>query len=377
MEQAKDTVAVEQTRSGRGGTRRQAMRRQEVSMTQDRLWDAVLSRDSRFDGHFVYAVTSTGVFCRPSCPSRRPRRHNVRFFERPQAAEQAGFRACRRCQPTSAGAVPTATAAIRRASRYLAAHADETVSLAILARVARLSPFHLQRQFKRALGLSPREYQAACRAARFRKELRSGRGVTDAMYESGYGSPSRLYEARPTGRGMPPAVYRRGGAGSDIGFATVVTPLGCLLVAATAKGVCAVTLGDTLPEVERALRNEFPSAEISADRHVRAEWIEAVVHRLTGDADSRELPLDIRGTAFQWKVWRALQEIPRGERRSYSDIARAIGHPTAARAVARACATNPACLIVPCHRAVPKGGGVGGYRWGPQRKRRLLESEDG
>ncbi|MDQ3441109.1 MAG: helix-turn-helix domain-containing protein, partial [Planctomycetota bacterium] len=225
----------------------------------DAQWDAVLRRDGAADGQFFYAVATTGVFCRPSCPSRRPRRENVRFFETTAAAARAGFRPCRRCHPSTA-ARPTTSDAIRRASRYLAAHADEAVPLSTLARVAKLSASHLQRQFKQALGVSPREYQAACRAERFRRALRSGRDVTGALYEAGYGSPSRVYEAPPTGRGMQPATYRRGGAGAEIGFSVTRCDLGWVLVAATDKGVCAVKLGDSASELEAELRRELPAA---------------------------------------------------------------------------------------------------------------------
>jgi AraC family transcriptional regulator of adaptative response/methylated-DNA-[protein]-cysteine methyltransferase len=341
---------------------------------QDVQWEAVLRRDGAADGRFFYAVTSTGVFCRPSCPSRRPRRENVRFFETAAAAEGAGFRACRRCHPTAAARSSTSDA-IRRASRYLGLHVDEAVPLSTLARVAKLSPSHLQRQFKQALGVSPRQYQAACRAERFRRELRAGRDVAGALYEAGYGSPSRVYEAPPTGRGMQPATYRRGGAGADIGFSIVRCDLGWVLVAATDKGVCSVKLGDSASALEAELRRELPAAQITADRGVRPAWTRAIVGSVNGSRRSLDLPLDIRGTAFQWRVWRALQAIPAGETRSYSAVAESIGQPSAVRAVARACATNPVCLVVPCHRVVGKDGALTGYRWGTERKQRLLRGE--
>jgi AraC family transcriptional regulator, regulatory protein of adaptative response / methylated-DNA-[protein]-cysteine methyltransferase len=340
--------------------------------TNDWRWDAVQGRDRSADGRFVYGVISTGIFCRPSCPSRRPRRDRVRFFETPDLAMRAGFRACRRCDPAR---VVTADDAIARASAYLAGHADETVSLAALAGVAGLSPFHLQRRFKRVLGISPREYQAACRAERFRQELRSGRDVTGALYEAGYGSPSRVYEAAPTGRGMTPATYRRGGAGAEVGFVTLRCALGWLLVAATPTGLCAVKLGDSSRALEADLRRELPHADIHANGSVPARWVRAIVARLRGSSDELALPLDVRATAFQWRVWRELQAIEPGETRSYSDVAAAIGQPDAVRAVARACAANPVCLVVPCHRVIAKDGGLGGYRWGVDRKARLLAGE--
>ncbi len=346
-----------------------------ATLSEAERWDAVARRDAAHDGEFVYAVTSTGVFCRPGCPSRRPRRDRVRFFDTAAAAGQAGFRACRRCRPTSATTTTPTTDAIGRASQYLHEHAERTVSLSQLARVARLSPSYLHREFKRALGVSPREYQAACRAARFRHHLQSGHGVTTAMYEAGYGSPSRIYESTPTGRGMPPATYRRGGAGAEVGFVTVPCPLGWLLVAATDKGVCAVKLGASAAALEADLRREFSAAVITPDRLVRREWVAALVARLRGATRDVTLPLDVRGTAFQWLVWRALQRIPAGETRSYSDVARAVGKPAAVRAVAAACARNPVCVVVPCHRVVAKHGGLGGYRWGAARKERLLAGE--
>jgi AraC family transcriptional regulator of adaptative response/methylated-DNA-[protein]-cysteine methyltransferase len=299
----------------------------------------------------------------------------VRFFESADAAAAAGFRPCKRCRPASATALTRSDEAIRRATRYLAAHADESVSLSELARATGLSAFHLQRRFKRALGVSPREYQAARRADRFRQELRTGRDVTAAIYEAGYGSPSRVYESEPTGRGMSPAAYRRGGAGSEVGFVTMRCTLGWLLVAATQKGICAVKLGDTANALEHELRREFPRARVERDALVRPEWVQSVVDGLEGGPGDVTLPLDVRGTAFQWRVWRALQRIQPGETRSYSEVARAIGQPAAVRAVARACATNPACLVIPCHRVIAKDGSLGGYRWGVRRKARLLKGE--
>lgn len=338
----------------------------------DWRWDAVARRDRGADGQFFYAVASTMVFCRPSCPSRRPRRDRVRFFESAAAASAAGFRACRRCRPDEQ---PASDAAISRAAGYLATHAEQPVSLRALARVARMSPFHLQRRFKQALGISPREFQAARRAERFRHALRAGQDVAGAVYEAGYGSPSRVYEAPPTGSGMSPAVYRRGGEGTRIGFVTMRCALGYLLVAATGRGVCAVKLGASAGELERDLQAEFPNAQLVPNQEVPRPWVRAIADHVSGLSPRESLPLDVRGTAFQWRVWRALQAIPAGETRTYSDVAQAIGAPSAVRAVARACAANPVCLVVPCHRVVPKGGGVGGYRWGAARKKRLLSAE--
>lgn len=337
-------------------------------------WRLVLERDRAADGTFVYAVTSTGVFCKPSCPSRRPRRDRARFFDGVGAAAAAGFRPCLRCRPTERPA-DAPTSAIRLAAAYLDAHAEHVVPLAQLGRITGLSPSHLQRRFKQEVGLSPREYQAARRADRFRRELRAGKDVTTAIYEAGYGSPSRVYEASPTGRGVSPATYRRGGVGLEVGYAIVASPLGRVLVAATAAGVCAVKLGDRDEDLVADLRGEFASAHITSRRTVPAEWVKAIVRRIGKSGAASDLPLDVQGTAFQWRVWRALQRIPLGETRSYAQVAEAIGAPSAVRAVARACATNPAALVIPCHRVIGKDGSLTGYRWGVERKKRILALE--
>jgi AraC family transcriptional regulator of adaptative response/methylated-DNA-[protein]-cysteine methyltransferase len=341
----------------------------------DLRWKALASRDAAADGTFVYGVTSTGVYCRPSCPSRRPRADRVRFFDTTTDARHAGFRACKRCRPDTVGLAQPGIEAVRRASAYLATHADETVTLGHLARVASMSPHHLQRRFKAIVGLSPREFQSAVRAGKLRTSLRDGRDVTTAIYEAGYGSPSRVYEAAPTGKGMSLSSYRRGGAGMRIGYSTMTSPVGIVLVAATENGVCSVKIGDSEPALEKDLRREYPAAEIEPDRKQRSEWVKAIAGHLRGEAPSLDLPIDVRATAFQWKVWRALQRIPYGETRAYADVARGIGKPRAVRAVARACATNPVALVVPCHRVIPAAGGIGGYRWGSDRKERLLATE--
>ena len=341
----------------------------------DLRWKALAARDRAADGTFVYGVTSTGVYCRPSCPSRRPRADRVRFFDTTHEARQAGFRACKRCRPDTVGLVQPGVDAVRRVSAYLATHADESVTLAHLARVASMSPHHLQRRFKALVGLSPREYQAAVRADRLRASLRSGRDVTSAIYEAGYGSPSRVYESAPTGKGMTPSAYRRHGAGMRIGYSIVPSPIGRVLVAATEHGVCAVKIGDREAPLVRELRQEYSAAEISANEAPKAEWLKAIADHLHGNRSSLDLPIDVTATAFQWKVWRALQQIPPGGTRAYADVARRIGKPRAIRAVANACANNPVALVVPCHRVVPSSGGVGGYRWGAQRKKKLLATE--
>jgi len=320
-------------------------------------------------------VTSTGVYCRPGCPSRRPRADRVRFFDTTIDARQAGFRACKRCRPDTVGLAQPGIDAVRRASAYLATHADQTVTLGHLARVASMSPHHLQRRFKAIVGLSPREFQSAVRAGKLRTSLRDGRDVTTAIYEAGYGSPSRVYEAAPTGKGMSLSAYRRGGAGMRIGYSIMPSPVGTVLVAATENGVCAVKIGESEAALANDLRREFPAAEIESNPKQRSEWAKAIARHLRGDAPSLDLPIDVRATAFQWKVWRELQRIPYGETRAYAEVAKSIGKPKAVRAVARACATNPVALVVPCHRVVPSSGGIGGYRWGSDCKERLLSTE--
>jgi AraC family transcriptional regulator of adaptative response/methylated-DNA-[protein]-cysteine methyltransferase len=361
------------------------MTEQTTSAARDSRWAAVLERDSRQDGRFVYAVSSTGVYCRPSCPSRRPRRENVEFFGGPAEAEQAGYRACRRCAPK--GSMAPAARTVQRACAYLDAHLDEPVTLAALGDAIGVSPYHLQRTFKRVTGVSPKEYVNARRVERLKGRLQQGDGVADATYEAGYGSGSRVYEQANAQLGMTPATYKRGGTGVTIRYGTAASPLGRLLVAVSERGVCAVTLGDSDAALEEALRREYPRARIergeeereSQDGEKLEEWLGAIVRHLEGAQPSLALPIDVQATAFQRRVWQALQEIPYGATRSYGEIAAAIGQPEAARAVARACASNRVALVVPCHRVVPgdfqSRGEAGGYRWGTERKRRLLEQE--
>jgi AraC family transcriptional regulator of adaptative response/methylated-DNA-[protein]-cysteine methyltransferase len=351
------------------------MRHLATSSSDDELWEAVLARDGQSDGRFVYAVRTTGVYCRPSCPSRRPKRASVAFYAGPDAAEIAGFRECRRCRPRRGAPVPAGLPDVRRACTYIQAHADETVTLARLAAHVGASPFHLQRTFAKLVGISPRAYQDAVRADRFRSELRQGTPVSGAVYDAGYGSISRVYERMPTGRGMTPAAYRRGGKGMAMRYTIVDSPVGRLMVAGTERGICSVKLGDRDERLEQDLRREYPEATVSRDEQALSTWVRALVAHLEGEVPHLDLPIDVQATAFQWKVWRYLQSIPWGETRAYSEVARAIGEPSAVRAVARACATNPVCLVVPCHRVVQKEGGLGGYRWGTRRKRALLQVE--
>jgi len=264
---------------------------------------------------------------------------------------------------------------VRRACEYIERHAEAPITLARIAAHVDASPYHFQRTFTRIVGISPRAYQDALRAERFKRGLREGSPVTGAIYDAGYGSSSRVYERLPTGRGMTPAVYKRGAQGVDVRFAVADSPLGRLLVAATSRGICSVKLGDTDDDLAADLRREYPAASISQDRADLARWIKAILTYLGGRRPHLDLPVDVQATAFQWKVWRYLQSIPYGETRAYSQVARAIGNPSAVRAVARACATNPVCLVIPCHRVVQKDGGLAGYRWGIERKRTLIDAE--
>jgi AraC family transcriptional regulator of adaptative response/methylated-DNA-[protein]-cysteine methyltransferase len=338
-------------------------------------WRAVAARDRSWDGRFVFAVRTTGVYCRPSCPARRPHRRNVAFFARPEAAEQAGFRSCRRCRPRETGAADPRAAMVREACRLLAEDRGEPWRLADLARALAVSPRHLLRTFKGALGVTPRQYADARRLAAFKGRLKKGDSVTGALYDVGFGSSSRLYEDVQGRLGMTPATYRRGGRGMAIGYTVTRSPLGALLVAATARGVAAVSLGDSEAALEAALRAEYPQAEVRRDDAGLQRWVALVLEHVAGTAPRADLPLDVQATAFQHRVWQELRAIPRGQTRSYAEIARRIGAPRAARAVARACASNRVALLVPCHRVVATGGGLGGYRWGVDRKKALLEAE--
>src|SRR5436309_8390612 len=333
-------------------------------MSPTERWKAVMARDRRFDGAFVYAVRSTGVYCRPSCASRRPRRTQVTFFPIPEAAEREGFRACRRCHPADVNGGDPAVALVREACR------------AIDAGTPLPGDRRLARAFKRILGITPRAYAEARRVARFKQELKRRKQVSPALYEAGYSSTSRVYERTHEQLGMTPATYAHGGAGVEIVFVTVPTALGRLLVAATERGVCRVMLGDTAATLEADLLAEFPAARVVQDRSGKLHgWVTSILAYLDGREPDLDLPLDIRATAFQRRVWQELQKIPFGTTLSYGELARRIGQPRATRAVARACATNPAALVIPCHRVLREDGELGGYRWGVERKRALLARE--
>lgn len=344
------------------------------SVDADHAWVAVLSRDRRCDGRFVYAVSSTKVYCRPSCPSRRPTRNHVTFFDSVQRAEAAGYRACLRCRPQSP-AGSEAEERVDRARRYLDEHADEPITLRRLAAQVGLSPFHLQRAFTRVVGLSPKAYQDAKKMERFTASLKRGETVTNATYEAGFGSSSRLYARVNKDLGMTPSAFRSGGMGITLRYTTAPTAVGRMLVAVTERGIVAVSLGDTEATLVTSLHNDYPNAVLRRDRKGLEKHVDLFLKCLNGSADMDHLPLDVKATAFQRKVWQALQQIPRGQTRSYQEIARAIGQPTATRAVARACASNPVAVAIPCHRVVRGNGHLAGYRWGLHRKKQLLDLE--
>jgi len=340
----------------------------------DPRWEAVLGRDKSHDGEFVFAVSSTGVYCRPSCPSRRPRRENVRFFALPQQAEKAGYRACLRCRPRALSG-DGQTDAVKAICRFIEQHLDEPITLERLGKEFRQSPFHLQRRFKAVLGITPREYADACRLRMLKRNLQAGDTVTRAMYNAGYGSSSRLYERTSSQLGMTPDKYRRGAIAATIRYTVADSPLGRMLIAATERGICAIQFAHTDGELIEGLKREFPFAGRKAgDRGLRS-WVAALLQNMRGKKLDSSLPLDIRATAFQRRVWAYLQSIPFGSTRSYQQVARGIGRPTAARAVARACATNPVAVAIPCHRVVREDGDMGGYRWGIERKKALIEME--
>jgi AraC family transcriptional regulator of adaptative response/methylated-DNA-[protein]-cysteine methyltransferase len=333
----------------------------------------VLARDGASDGKFVFAVSSTGVYCRPSCPSKRPRRENVSFFGHPREAERAGFRECLRCRPKAVAGNPRQQL-VKAMCRYIEQHLDEPLTLANLSTEFRQSAFHLQRTFKGVLGITPKQYADSCRMRGFRQKLKAGHSVTRAMHDAGYSSTSRLYSRTTSELGMEPAKYRRGAIAASIRYTFTDSPLGRMLVAATDKGICSIQFAESDEELEQSLRQEFPFAMRRRDDAELSTFAQQVIGKMRG-APSETLPLDIRATAFQRRVWSYLQSLGMGETKSYSEVARAIRRPAAVRAVARACATNPVAIVIPCHRVVRSDGESGGYRWGVQRKEKLLQME--
>lgn len=350
------------------------MKTEESEFWQASYWDAIAARDRGMDGVFLYAVLSTGIYCRPGCPSRRPKRENVVYFRNRESAEHAGFRPCKRCKPNVTPGRDGNWDLVENVCRYIDAHPSEPATLDSLSRALGMSPFHLQRTFKALTGITPRAYADSRRLLALKAGLREGHSVTRSMYDAGYGSSSRLYERAASQLGMTPSRYRKQGSGVQIRFAIGATPIGQALIAATPQGVCSIQFGDSAAALENALRAEFPKAEVSrAERELSAHF-QTIRDQIRGQGTAR-LPLDIQATAFQRLVWEQLQAIPRGATESYSEVARAIGHPRAARAVARACATNPVAVAIPCHRVVREDGATGGYRWGVKRKQKLLKME--
>jgi len=348
-------------------------------MNNPEMWNAVMARDASRDGSFVFAVRSTGIYCRPSCPARRPRREQVKFFQVPEAAEQEGFRACKRCKPQRAKSDDPKIDLVRHICHAIDEHDEEPQTLQTLSADIGVSAHHLQRTFKEVMGISPRQYADSQRLKQFKANVKGGASVTDAMYDAGYGSSRGLYEKSSAQLGMTPATYGRGGKGMRIVYTIADSPLGRLLVAATERGVCAVALGDSDSELTAKLFAEYPQASIdSRDTKISPSlnvWLSKVLDNLNGKTSRIDLPLDIQATAFQWRVWEELRRIPFGATRSYQEIAQAIGKPKAVRAVARACASNHAALVIPCHRVIREDKSLGGYRWGLERKKRLLALE--
>jgi AraC family transcriptional regulator of adaptative response/methylated-DNA-[protein]-cysteine methyltransferase len=343
-------------------------------LDQEECWVAVRGHDASQNGQWVYSVKTTGVYCRPGCASRQPLRKNVAFYATNEAAEAAGFRPCKRCRPNEGSSAERHIAAVERACALIRSR-DTLPNLEELASAAGISRYHFHRVFKQITGATPRDWGKAHRLGRFADRLDAGENVAEAVYGAGFGASSRAYEAAPSGLGMTPAARRHGGRGETIRFTTVKTALGWALIAATERGICMTALGDDKAPLEADLRRRFPAALIWPADAKLAGWAERIVRFITAPGEQPDLPLDIRGTAFQARVWRALQKVPPGKTATYTEIAQALGQPKAVRAVAAACAANKLALLVPCHRIVRQDGDLAGYRWGIERKRALLTAE--
>ena len=358
----------------------------DAELDAERCWEAVLDRDAARDGEFYYGVMTTGVYCRPGCPARTAKRANVRFYRTPAEAERDGLRPCRRCRPLDANGMDPSRERIIALCRYIERNADAALTLPDLSRRAGLSPYHLQRKFKAVVGASPKQFLDVCRLENFKSLLRGGKGrgqaptdITGAIFEAGFGSLSRLYERVGTELGMTPMEYRAGGLGVEITYGTARTALGLMMVGATDRGLCFLEFGESELQLRDALRAEYPAARVERMPDPAPEpfrqWMGALNRHLEGNQPDLRLPLHIRATAFQMKVWLYLQSIPYGAVKSYEEVAHGIGQPAAARAVARACASNPVALAIPCHRVIRATGELGGYRWGLERKRVLIDQE--
>ena len=349
-------------------------------MDENRYWQAVLDRDRSMDGEFVYGVRSTGVYCKPSCPSRRPGREQVTFFVGPDEAEAGGFRACMRCHPKGRVEPEPGVELAEKASRYIEERLEQGEShttLEALGEAVGVSPYHLQRVFKRVMGVTPRQYTAALRLERLKASLREGDNVTGALYDAGYGSANHLYGNAGTQMGMTPGAYRQGGSGMDVRYTIADSALGKVLVAATERGLCAVHLGDSDEALVTSLRVEYPAARVVRNDASMTKWAQPILCQIEERKpylDGR-VPIDVIGTPFQERVWEAIRGIPYGSTRSYGQVAEAIGSPKAVRAVAQACGANHVALVIPCHRVVREDGSLGGYKWGVERKQALLSAE--
>ena len=339
-------------------------------------WGALRAKNPKADGWFIYAVRTTGVYCRPNCAAKLALRQNVIFFSSTADAERAGFRPCKRCRPNGDSQQERDTQAVGQACRMIQ-QSEGVIRLAELAAAMGLSPFHFQRVFKKVLGVTPRQYAIALRDERARAELQRGRSVTEAVYAAGYNSSGRFYERSKRSLGMKPWEFLARGEGLKIRYSVVQSALGLVLVAGTERGICCVHFGETRLELKEYVRMRFARAQIVEADEKFEQWVRAVVERIGGNDRAAKLPLDVKGTVFQHKVWNALQEIPPGATSTYTKLATQLGKPSAVRAVARACATNPVAVLVPCHRVVRSDGHLAGYRWGLKRKRMLIERERG
>ncbi len=344
-------------------------------MCEDECWQAVVECNSKYDGVFVYAVNSTKIYCRPSCPSRKPLRQNTVFFPKFETAEKSGFRACLRCYPNQITTPQPHLELVQQICHVLTAQLENPPTLDELAQQFNLSPYYLQRIFKQLVGVTPHQYTDEQRLQLLKSKLKSGENVANCLYEAGYSSSSSLYEKASIQLGMTPKKYQYGGKGMHITYTIITTSLGYLLVGTTENGICTVKLGDIADKLESLLYKEFYQANIQRDDFQHKNWVQTIINFIAGSEPHLDLPLDIRGTAFQKQVWQALQKIPYGETRTYKDIAREIDKPDAVRAVGTACGANPVALIVPCHRVLRSDGGLGGYEWGLERKKKLLEQE--
>jgi AraC family transcriptional regulator of adaptative response/methylated-DNA-[protein]-cysteine methyltransferase len=348
-------------------------------LNYDRCWRAVQKRDVTRDGRFFFGVVTTGVYCKPSCASRQPLRKNVRFYEGPAEAEKDGLRPCRRCKPLAKRGTDRSTERIRKVCRYMDTHTDEPLKLGDLASIAGMSSFHFQRTFKSKTRLTPKQYLDAKRVEKLKEELKRSGEVTQAMYEAGYGSPSRVYERANFHLGMTPNQYRQGGKGLAIAYATISSSFGKIMIGATDRGICFLQFGESRELLLDMLRKEYPSALLAPMKepyHPDFEkWVELLEGYMAGTETNLRLPLDLKATVFQMKVWNYLQSIPYGDVQSYGEVAAAIGNPKATRAVAHACASNRVALVIPCHRVIRGTGELGGYRWGLARKRVLIDQE--